>query len=106
MILFSLLMLHLTTSTNLFLTLSKDVNKSSIKSISLSDISKDKKSIFPNHLLLKMSLKNNNNVTFYLFQDLKTNKISSLSLLDKIEEEVEAKFIGLDKLSKSLIEFE
>lgn len=43
---------------------------------------------------------------FYLIQDLKTNKISSLSLLDKIEEEVEAKFIGLDKLSKSLIEFE
>lgn len=37
---------------------------------------------------------------------MKTNKISSLSLLDKIEEEVEAKFSSLDKLTKSLIEFE
>lgn len=53
-----------------------------------------------------MFLKNKQHVTLYFIQDLKTNKISSLSLLDKIEEEVEAKFGGLDKLSKSLIEFE
>lgn len=65
MILFSLLMLHLTISTNHFLIQLKDVNKSSIKLTLLLAILKDKKSIFPNHLLLKMSLKNNNNVIFY-----------------------------------------
>lgn len=44
---------------------------------------------------------------YFLFKlDLKNNKISYLSLLDKIEEEVEAKFISLDKLAKSLVEFE
>lgn len=44
--------------------------------------------------------------SLYSNLDMKTNKISSLSLLDKIEEEVENKFISLEKLGKSLIEFE
>jgi hypothetical protein len=50
-----------------------------------------------------MSSKNKLNVIFTPISDLKTNKISSLSLLDKIEEEVEAKFLSLDKLTKSLV---
>ena len=38
--------------------------------------------------------------------DLKTNKINSLNLLDKIQEEVENKFRNLEKLEQSLKEFE
>ena len=37
--------------------------------------------------------------------DIKNNKISSLSILDQIEDEVDAKFTALDKLTKALNDF-
>lgn len=53
-----------------------------------------------------MCSRNNKHVICFFIEDLKANKINSLNLLDKVEEEVEAKFHSLDKLMKSIVEFE
>ena len=79
--------------------------KSLGKLIKSSRMFKKTKFNYPRFPMWNLFFKTIVNVFFELYIDLKKHKMTSLALLDKIEEDIETKFDKLDKSNKSISEF-